>query len=188
MGLSPATEERVDGAASYEVELAGEGDALATGYQVEEPHFDMSGLWDSFPYGRVDMLIEGHDAEGREMCISQDKGLFKLHDFDGVEQEPADWPAALGRDAAYLLSPPRDQVEEYERDLPRACSSSMEDSVTGQRWSHNVLPGLAHPNHIFAFLSFADAFPNEPQAPEARRQARIFGDWFLRNAHPEEGV
>lgn len=64
----------------------------------------------------------------------------------------------------------------------------MEDSPSGQRWSHNVLPGLYHTAHIFAFLSFAVSFPEDPLAPEARRQARIFGDWLVQNTLPEDAV
>ena len=173
--------------ATYQVMLAA-GEEAAQTYNVPEPSFDLTDIWDGLPYGPVDMLVLGRDSTGAEVCISQYKNYYKVHDFEGRRQDPLGWDEALGSNVAYLLAPARDHVEEYEEGLPRACWMSMEDSVTGQRWSHWVMPGLYHTSHIMAFLSFADSFPDDPLAVEARRQARVFGDWLLQNRMPKDWV
>lgn len=170
---------------TYEVKLAG-GEGSARSYQVKDPWFDMSSLWEGFDYGPIDMLIVGTDVHGDEVCISLYKSFYKVHDFDGRKQTPLDWKEVLRRNAAFLLAPARDPVEPYEEGLPRALWMSMEDSASGQRWSHNVLPGLYHTSHIFAFLRFSDRFPDDPMALEAKRQARVFGDWLLHNRLPDD--
>ena len=178
------TWDAVPGTASYEVMIA-YGDQMARSHKVDRPCIDLSPDWGQVPFGPVDMLLLGRDSTGREICISQYKGFHKVHDFDGVRQEPLDWAKALRDNAAYLLSPARDEVYDFERGLPRACWMSMEDSVTGQRWSNWVMPGLYHTSHIFAFLAFAGSFPDEPLAREARDHARVFGDWLLQNRTPQ---
>ena len=64
------TWDEVPEAASYVVRLAAEGDETANVHRVSRPSLDMSGIWGRLPYGRIDMLIEGHDTEGRETCVS----------------------------------------------------------------------------------------------------------------------
>ena len=71
--------DEVPEAASYVVRLAAEGDETANVHRVSRPSLDMSGIWGRLPYGLIDMLIEGHDTEGRETCVSQYKGFYKIH-------------------------------------------------------------------------------------------------------------
>ena len=178
------TWEAVPGADSYEVMIA-HGDQMAQSHKVDRPRIDLAPVWGRVPFGPVDMLVLGRDSAGTEICVSQYKSFHKVHDFDGARQEPLDWASALRDNAAYLLSPARDEVYDFEEGLPRAIWMSMEDSVTGQRWSSWVMPGLHHTSHIFAFLTFAGSFPDDPLADEARRQANVFGDWLLQNRTPE---
>ena len=177
----------VPGVTTYRVMLA-TGEEPAQTYDVKNPRFDMSTLWDQLDYGPIDMLVVGIDSRDEEACISLYKNFYKLHDFDGHKQTPLDWQSALRRNAEFLLAPARDRVEPYEENLPRACWMSMEDSASGQRWSHNALPGLYHTSHIFAFLRFSERFPEDPMAVEAKRQAKIFGDWLLHSRLPEDWV
>ena len=181
------TWDTVQGVTTYKVMLAA-GEGSAQTYNVKVPKFDMSAIWNQFDYGPIDMLIVGIDSRNNETCISLYKTFYKLHDFDGFKRSPLDWQNALRRNAAFLLAPARDQVEQYEQNLPRACWMSMEDSASGQRWSHNAFPGLYHTSHIFAFLRFSEHFPEDPMAVEAKRQAKTFGDWLLHNWLPKDWV
>jgi len=180
------TWDTVPGAAYYEVQLATEY-GKAKGYRTDEPRFDMAPVWDQLPHGPIDMLILGFDAEGREICVSLHKRFYKVPGFDGRRQEPLDWIGAVRRNIAYLLAPARDEVADYEKGLPRSCWSCREDSITGQR-SHIAYPALHHPSFIFAFLLFCKRFPDDPMVPEARRQAKVYGDWLLEHRLPKEWV
>ncbi|HXF62925.1 MAG TPA: hypothetical protein VNK95_14975 [Caldilineaceae bacterium] len=170
------------GTASYRVQVATAHDEART-YHSAQPIFDMAPLWAQIPHGPVDLLIAGLDGDGNEVCTALHKRFAKAPGFAGDEQEALDWPAAVRRNIAYLLAPARDEVKDYEQGLPRSCWSSFEDSVTGQR-AHLAYPALHHPSFILAFLLFAEHFPEDSLAPEARRQARQYGDWLLHNRLP----
>ena len=107
--------------ATYQVMLAA-GEEAAQTYNLREPSFDLTDIWDGLPHGPVDMLVLGRDSTGAEVCISQYKNYYKVHDFEGRWQEPLDWDEALRSNVAYLLAPARDHVEEYEEGLPRSLS------------------------------------------------------------------
>ena len=171
--------------AGYVVKLA-IGKQKAKDYKVDQPQFDMSDIWDQLPIGPIDAMILGVGADGTEVCNSQTKSFYKVQGYDGRRAEPLDWVAAVRRNMEYLLAPPRDRVEDFEKGLPRGIWSCMEDSVTGQRWSSVACPCLNGAGHIRSFLTFCEYFPDDEMASEARRQAKVFGDWFLVSRHPKE--
>lgn len=133
--------------------------------------------------GPVDMLVSGLNRKGHPVCSPRVRRIFRVPGFDGRKQKPLDWVTAVRRNLGYLLAPARDRVEAYERGLPRSCWSSYENSVTGQRKSL-AYPALHHASFIFAFLKFSKLFPSDPMAVEAQRQARVYGEWLLRNRFP----
>lgn len=176
----------IDAAHSYRVQVA-RPDDLAHGYTVIEPRFDMQPLWASLPCGPVDLLITAHDAQGNDLAVACQKRFYKVPGFAGDRQAPLDWDRAAIRNIHHLLAPARDAVAPYEQGLPRSCWSSFEDSITGAR-THLSYPALHHPSFILAFLLFAQRFPDDPMADEARRQAQVYGDWLLAHRLPEEYV
>lgn len=180
------TWEPVSTAAYYELRLAGAHDSKAKTYRLEQPCFEMSAVWEKLPLGKVDLLIMGFDAQGKEICHSVYKHFVKAADFDGQRQEPLDWASALRRHMAYQLAPPRDHIEEFERGLPRGIWRCMEDSVTGQRLSATGSPGMHYPAWIKGMLWFAEQYAADSMADEARAQARAFGQWLLANRLPED--
>ena len=182
------TWEPVPNASYYEVRLAGPNDKKATTYRVDEPSFDLSALWNDLPVGTIDMLLLGFDAEGTEICHSAYKHFSKVADFDGQEQAPLNWAESVRHNMAYLLAPARDRIEDYEKGLPRCIWSSMEDSVTGQRFSNTGCVGQYFPAWINGLMLFAEQYPSDPLADEARAQSQTYGDWLLENRLPEEGA
>jgi hypothetical protein len=172
--------------AYYEARLAGPGDEEAASFRLSEPRFDMAEIWDDTPLGKIDLILLGFDSDERESCHSAYKHFLKVADFDGERQEPLDWASAIRRNMEYLLAPARDRIEEYERGLPRAVWSSMEDSYTGQRLSNTSCVGQYFPTWIRGLLLFAEHYPLDRLAPEARSQAAAFGDWLLGNCLPTE--
>ncbi|GIV82527.1 MAG: hypothetical protein KatS3mg051_1881 [Anaerolineae bacterium] len=176
--------EAVPGAACYVVDLAGVHDT-ARRYRLQRPYFDMAPFWEQLHHGPVDLLIQALDAQDNALCSALHLRVHKVPGFAGDEQEPLAWVEAVRRNLAYLLAPARDPVADYEQGLPRSCWSSFEDSVTGQR-VHLAYPALHHPSFILAFLTFAQRFPDDPLAPEARRQARQYGDWLLQHRLPAD--
>lgn len=170
----------------YVVNFATDKDKKAQSYSTSEPLFDMSSIWQKFPHGSIDMLILGFDSNNKETCLANYKNFFKTHDFDKARQKPMDWSNAIIRNASYLLDESGDPIQDFEIGLPRGCWSSMENSITREKWSNYVMPGLYHTSHIFAFLRFSEYFPKHPLAKEAKKQAKIYGDWLLNNRNPKD--
>lgn len=178
------TWEAIPAAHSYRVQVA-RPDDVAYRYATIEPDFDMQPLWASLPCGPVDILITAHDEQGQAVAGAYAKRFYKVPGFAGDRQEPLDWDQAAIRNIHHLLAPPRDTVAPYEEGLPRSCWSSFEDSITGAR-THLAYPALHHPSFILAFLLFAARFPDDPMAEEARRQAKVYGDWLLAHRLPAD--
>ena len=177
------TWQAVPDATSYVVQLATEHD-VARGFQTSTPCFDMAAIWPNLSFGPLDLLIQAMDESGNEMCTALYKRFFKVPGFAGDQQAPLSWIDAVHRNMAYLLAPAKDAVADYERGLPRSCWSSFEDNVTGQR-RHLAYPALHHPSFIIAFLRYARRFSGAALAQEARRQAKLYGDWLLEHRLPE---
>ena len=174
----------IPGATGYIVKLA-VGHQIAKDYKVDHPHFCMSDIWNDLPVGPIDMMVLGTGIDGKEVCNSQTKSFNKVPGYDGRKVEALDWTGAIRKNMAYLLLPPRDGVADFEEGLPRGIWSCMEDSVTGQRWSSVACPCLNGAGYINAFLTFNKYFPDDELADEAKRQAKVFGDWFLVSRHPK---
>jgi len=177
----------VEGVATYRARFAWPGHP-ALSLETPEPKLSMAAAWDEVPFGQVDLVVEGSDAAGREVCMpSWPKRFYKVPGFDGVEQEPLDWRDAARRNIAYLLEPARDEDESYERGWPRSAWSSFEDTITGQRF-RLAYPASNHPSFVMAFLVFAQEFPDDPLCAEANGQARLYGEWLLEHRLPEDWV
>ncbi|MCW3818904.1 hypothetical protein ONA91_31140 [Micromonospora sp. DR5-3] len=172
------------GAARYEVLIAN-GAGVVRREPTDQPRVDLTQMWEQLPYGPLDVMVLGLGPDGTETCLAGHRRFAKAPGFDGVAQAPLDWADAVRRNMAYLLAPARDEVRPYERGLPRCAWSSFEDSITGQR-SHVSFPALHAPSYIMGFLRFADAFPDDRLAAEARHQADRYGEWLLTHRHPAD--
>ena len=176
---------QVPGVASYRVRMARPHEP-ARSFEATQPWFSMAACWAEWPAGPIDLVVEGYDGAGREVCMpSWPKRFYKVPGFDGVKQEPLDWRGAVRKNIAYLLAPAGDADEPYERGLPRSSWSSFEDTATGQRF-RLAYPASNHPSFVMAFVRFAEAFADDPLAQEALRQARQYGDWLLENRFPAD--
>src|SRR5262252_5983823 len=175
----------IPGVARYRVRMARPHEP-ARSFDITEPRFSTAACWPEWPAGPIDLVVEGYDAAGREVCMpSWPKRFYKVPGFDGVRQEPLDWRGAVRRNIENLLSPARDADEPYEGGWPRSAWSSFEDTATGQRF-RLAYPAQNHPAFVMAFVRFAEAFADDPLAQEALRQARQYGDWMLANRFPED--
>ena len=175
----------ISGAAAYIVQYAHENDKQAQTVRLEKPVFDMGSCWASIDNGLIDLLAWAVDAEGKPISSTRERRFYKSAGFDGVRLEPADYLASIDRNMAYLLAPPRDEVKDYERGLPRSCWSSTEDSITGGR-RFLAFPALHHPSFILGYLEYARQIPGGEHAAEAVRQAKQYGHWLLENRHPAD--
>src|SRR5262249_26288119 len=151
-------------------------DAKAKTIRLEKPTYDMKDDWASLGFGPVDMLIWAVDANNQKLCTAARRRFWKVPGFDGVKQQPLDWSTSIDRVIAYLLAPAKDQVQDYERGLPRSCWSCSEDNITGKRRLLSF-PALHHPSFVFAYLEYASDFPDSKQAGEAIHQATQYADW-----------
>lgn len=189
--------EPVEGAACYRIGVAAAIQREATWFETQAPAFDLASLWPQLPCGRIDMVTIPLDREGREVDVPSYadnmafKSFIKSPGWKGGLQVATNWEGAIRHNAEYLLQPARDRAEPFEEGLPRHLWSAIEDSYTGER-HHQGLPGnmnsypaLHFPFYIASFLAFADAWPDDPLAPEARRQAQQYGDWLLTHHYPE---
>jgi hypothetical protein len=188
----------VDNAVTYRIGVAATSQRHATWFETDRPTFDFGPLWGQLPFERIDMITLPLDAAGREadkpwyddnMAY---KSFYKSPGWQGGQHIPLDWVGTIRRNMAYLLRPATDRVEPFEEGLPRHVWSATEDSYTGERHfggipgAMNSYPTLHFPFYISAFLNFAQAYPGDPLATEARRQALQYGDWLLQNHHPFE--
>lgn len=171
------------GAAAYVVQFALASDKEARTVRLDAPAYDMAKDWASLKPGCIDMIAWAVDAQDQAISVTWRKRFWKTSGFDGVRQEPLDYQASLDANLAYLLAPARDEVQPYELGLPRSCWSSTECSITGAR-RFLAFPALHHTSFIFAYLAYAKAFPDSPQAAEALHQAKQYGDWLLDNRLP----
>ncbi len=174
--------EPVPAARIYRVRVADAGSVLVR-QDTPVPEFGFSEYWDRLPFGPLDLLIEGLNADGNEAAAAFSKRIYKVPGYDGAVQKPLDWLGAICRNLDYLLAPARDGVKPFEAGLPRSCWSSYEESTTGMRY-HFSYPALHHPSFIFCYLAAAESPHGFPQAEEARRQAASYADWLLENRHP----
>lgn len=154
--------------------------ATAETIWTTEPRCDLTPLWPQVALGGVDVLLTAVDGQGRELGGGVRKRFHKVPGFNAAElvQPPLDYLASVQRNLDYLLAPARDEVAPYEAGWPRSCWSAFEENETGQR-TRLGYPALHHPSFIFAYLTFAHDFPDDPRAPEARRQAQQYGQWLL---------
>jgi hypothetical protein len=173
------------GATAYVVQYALATDKAARTVRLDAPTYDMSKDWAALAPGCIDMIAWAVDAQDRQLSVAWRKRFWKSRDFDGVRQDPLDYAASLHANVAYLLAPARDEVQDYERGLPRSVWSATEDSMTGQR---RVLafPALHHSTFVLALIGYARAFPDSPLAAEAMKQAKQYGDWLLENRLPAD--
>jgi hypothetical protein len=166
------------GAVAYVVQYAAASDKTARTVRLDTPAYDMEKDWGSLNPGCVDMIAWAVDAQDRALSVAWRKRFWKNRGFDGVRQEPLDYAASLHANVAHLLAPAKDEVQPYERGLPRSVWSATEDSVTGTR-RFLAFPALHHPSFVFAYLAYAKTFPDSPHAAEAIKQAKAYGDWLL---------
>ncbi|MBI5589109.1 MAG: hypothetical protein HY881_01365 [Deltaproteobacteria bacterium] len=169
----------------YRVRIADRAAVIADRV-VKEPLWDLGDIWEQLPYGGIDLLIEAFDHDGHEMT-SRHRQFRKSPGCDVKKQVPLDWRDAIHRNIAYLVEPAQDGMEEYEKELPRFCWRSTENSVSRKRGNF-AFPALHNPSFIFAFLNYAELFPSALNAAEAKKQARGYGDWLLKHRHPEKYV
>src|SRR5258708_4026605 len=95
---------QVPGVSRYRVRVARPHEP-ARSFETSEPRFSMEGSWPEWPTGQMDLVVEGFDADGREVCMpSWPKRFYKVPGFDGVHQEPLDWRGAVRKNIAYLLA------------------------------------------------------------------------------------
>jgi hypothetical protein len=69
--------------------------------------------------------------------------------------------------------------------LPRSAWSCCEDNITGQR-RFLMYPALHYPSFIFAYLTYAQQFPDRKLTPIAITQAQQYADWQLTNRLPAD--
>jgi hypothetical protein len=179
------TWEPIAGAAGYIIQFAHEQDTKSRIVKVTTPEYNMQKDWAGLPTGPVDMIAWAVDDKGNPICSAWRKRFNKSPGFDGKSQKPLNWQGSIDKAMAYLLAPARDKVEDFEGDMPRSCWSSCEESMTGQR-RLMAFPALHHPSHIFAYLSYAQQFPDSKLTPVALKQARQYGDWLLANRLPAD--
>ncbi|SDU59105.1 glycoside hydrolase family protein [Jiangella alkaliphila] len=170
-------------ASRFEVAVADRERVVWTG-SVDAPAADLSAAWPLLPLGPVDVLIRGFDGD-REVAVRKHRRFWKVPGFDGVRPAPADWAGAVHRTVGYLLQPARDEVFGYEDGYPRSAWSSFEDSVSGLR-GRLAFPAQHHASYIHAYLTYADRFPDHPQAADAERQALAYGRWLLEHHLPDD--
>jgi hypothetical protein len=179
------TWEAMKGAAGYVIEFAEWNEKSATTAHVKDPVFDMTEYWPKVPIGVVDLIAWAVDADGKPICTAWRKRIVKSGGWDGVKQEPMDWKASIDRSMEYLLAPARDEVKDYEKGLPRSAWSCCEDNITGQR-RFLMFPALHYPSFIFAYLTYAQQFPDSKLTPAAITQAKQYADWQLTNRLPAD--
>lgn len=173
----------VKGAAAYIVAFADANNKDARTIRLDAPTYDMSKDWNGIAPGAVDIIAWAVDDKDAPICLAWRKRFTKSPGFDGKTQKPGNWQQSLDRAMTYLLAPARDKVEDFEGDMPRSCWSACEESMSGQRRLMGF-PALHHPSFIFAFLDYAQQFPNSQHTPTALKQAKQYGDWLLANRLP----
>jgi len=173
------------GAVAYVVMFAGENEARAQTVRVEGPRYDMTKAWPALPFGSVDIIAWPVDARDRPLAAEWRKKFYKAPPFDGIAQQPLDWAASIHRSMEYLLAPARDEVEEFEKGLPRSAWASSENSITGER-RLLAFPALHYPSFIFTYLLYAQQYPDGKLTPEALRQAKQYAEWLLTNRQPAD--
>ena len=166
-------------AARFRLQIAWTADKAETIW-LTEPQFDLTPLWPGIPLGQVDVMLTAVDAAEQTVANTWHKRFYKVPgpEVAQLRQDPLDYLTSVRRNLDYLLAPARDKVAPYEVGWPRSCWAAFEDNETGQR-TRLGYPALHHPSFIFAYLTFAEAFPDDPRADEARRQARQYGQWLL---------
>ncbi len=175
----------IAGAAAYVVQFAHADDKAARTIRLAAPACDMTNDWPSIKPGCIDMIAWAVDSKDHALSVAWRKRFWKSRDFDGQPHEPLDYAASLHKNLTYLLAPARDEVQDYERGLPRSVWSATEDSITGQR-RFLAFPALHHTTFVLAFLNYASTFPDSPLAAEAMKQAKQYGDWLLSNRLPAD--
>jgi hypothetical protein len=175
----------IEGAKAYVIAFADANDQQASTVRLSTPHFDMSNVWTGLAAGPIDMIAWAVDDKDNPLCSAWRKRFNKSPGYDGKRQEPGNWQASIDRAMTYLLAPARDKVEDFEGDMPRGCWSSCEESMTGQR-RLMAFPALHHPSFVFAFLAYAQQFPESTLSPTALKQAKQYGDWLLKNRLPAD--
>lgn len=179
------TWEPVKGASAYIVAFADADDKEAKTIRLSTPQYDMEKEWSGITNGAIDMIAWAVDEKDDPICSAWRKRFYKSPGFDGKIQKPGNWQQSLDRAMTYLLAPARDKVEDFEGDMPRSCWSSCEESMSGQR-RLMAFPALHHPSFVFAFLEYAQRFPDSKHTPTALKQAKQYGDWLLVNRLPAE--
>ena len=169
-------------ATRFEVAVA-DVDQVVWTTTVRGREVDLAAAWPELKLGPVDVLVRGFDDAGTEVSVRAHRRFWRVPGFDGRRPAQKDWARAAREAVAYLLDPARDPVADYEHDEPRNTWRSFEDSVTGLR-GRVGFPALHHPSHILALLAFADRFPDDPLATQARRQALAYGRWLLDHPLP----
>ena len=177
------TWEPVKGAAAYIVAFADSEDKQASTIRLSTPYYDMTKEWSHIANGGVDIIAWAVDEKDNPICSAWRKRFNKSPAFDGKKQEALNWQDSLDRAMTYLLAPARDKVEDFEGDMPRSCWSSCEESMSGQR-RLMAFPALHHPSFIFAFLAYAQQFPDSKLTPAALKQSKQYADWLLANRLP----
>ena len=175
----------IKGAAEYVVQFAQWNEKSARTVRLKEPVFEMSEHWAALPIGAIDLIGWAVDAKGDVICTAWHKRVIKSGGWDGARQEPMDWKVSIDRAMEYVLAPARDDVKDYEKGLPRSCWSCCEDNITGQR-RLIMFPALHYPSFIFAYLTYAQNFPDSKLAPQAVHQARQYADWQMTHRLPAD--
>lgn len=170
-------------ATRFEVAVA-DPDRVVWSASSAEPAIDLAQAWPELKLGPVDVLVRGYDDAGVEVSVRAHRRFWRVPGFDGRRQVPVDWAGSAREAVAYLLDPARDAVSDYEGDAPRSAWTSYEDSPTGVR-ARLGFPALHHPSFVLALLAFADRFPADPLARQARGQALAYGSWLLANPLPD---
>lgn len=192
--------EPVEDAVKYRIGIGGVSQRQATWFETNAASFDLSAIWDSLPFGHIDMLILPLNQQGREVDMPwyednmAHKTFIKSSGWKGGKHTPLDWEKAVKTNMEFLLRPASDIVDPFEEGLPRHVWSATEDAYTGERHfgGHpgriNSYPALHFPLYISAFLNYAMEFPEDPLSSEAKRQALQYGEWLLNNHHPYDYV
>lgn len=171
---------------AYRIQLA-TPNRLVFARVTQSNSFSLAPLWKRLPYGPLDLLITALDHRGQPRLGPMWKRFYKVPGFDGHHQKPLDWLQAVRSAMRYLLAPARDEIKPYEKETPRGLWSCREDSFSGWR-TERAYPAIHHPCFIRAFLLFAESFPDDPLAVEARRQAALYGEWLLKHRQSRRAV
>lgn len=171
---------------TYRVAVASENAVVWKG-DVTEPWVDLHSAWELLEPGLVDVLVRGLDDAGRDVAVRAHRRFWRVPGWDGVREEPLDWVGTIRASVAHLLAPARDETFPYEAGLPRIVYSCFEDTATGDR-AQLTYPALHKTSYITCFLLFAQAYPDDALADEARRQAILLGSWLLDNSLPARWV